>query len=228
MGIFHTDVANRQSLATDVMEPVRPHVDAYVLNLIRKRRFGVKDFFENRDGGCRISSKLTHELANTMPEWARLVAPFAEMVWRYISKAADSTIQFQYPSAHAKLRRKATELTKPTPQVAAPQNEAPEVKRALPLAQVYNTCRHCGKQVMVRRRIYCDACYAEWRRSGNFTFLWKRTRESAPKTVTRICTPYGPRASPNALLSRLGSVADGSRRQTQIRYRGERCGRLPP
>ena len=31
--------ANRQSLAADVMEPVRPHVDAFVLNLARTRTF---------------------------------------------------------------------------------------------------------------------------------------------------------------------------------------------
>ena len=33
--LFHADEANRQSLAADVMEPVRPHVDAFVLNLAK-------------------------------------------------------------------------------------------------------------------------------------------------------------------------------------------------
>ena len=35
LALFHADEANRQSLAADVMEPVRPHVDAFVLNLAR-------------------------------------------------------------------------------------------------------------------------------------------------------------------------------------------------
>lgn len=39
LGFFHQDEANRSSPAADVMEPVRPHVDAFVLNLARTRTF---------------------------------------------------------------------------------------------------------------------------------------------------------------------------------------------
>ena len=50
LALFHADEANRQSLAADVMEPVRPHVDAFVLNLARTRTFSAKDFAETREG----------------------------------------------------------------------------------------------------------------------------------------------------------------------------------
>jgi CRISPR-associated endonuclease Cas1 len=50
LALFHADEANRQSLAADVMEPVRPHVDAFVLNLVRTRTFSAKDFAETREG----------------------------------------------------------------------------------------------------------------------------------------------------------------------------------
>jgi CRISPR-associated protein Cas1 len=53
---FHCDEANRQSLAADVMEPVRAHVDAFVLNLARTRTFSAKDFAETREGACRLGS----------------------------------------------------------------------------------------------------------------------------------------------------------------------------
>ncbi len=46
---FHADEANRQSVAADVMEPVRAHVDAFVLNLARSRTFSAKDFAEMRE-----------------------------------------------------------------------------------------------------------------------------------------------------------------------------------
>jgi CRISPR-associated endonuclease Cas1 len=167
MGIFHVDTPNRQSFATDVMEPIRPHVDAYVLNLIRTRTFGVRDFFEKHDGGCRISSSLTRELASSMGEWAKLVAPFAEMVWRHVSKASTEEVQISYPSARKNVRKVSSKRLG----VSVPAFTVPEVKKTVPMERVYNACRHCGKSVTVRRRIYCDACYVEWRKSGNFTFL---------------------------------------------------------
>jgi transcriptional regulator with XRE-family HTH domain len=179
------DLANRQSFATYVMEPVRPHVDAFVLNLIRTRTFAVKDFFEKRDGGCRISAALTRELATTMPEWAKHVAPFAEMAWRHVSKATTKDLQLLLPSAQQKNIRKDAKpsATAPTVAVEVPKGKAPEAKKTVPLAQVYNACRHCGGAVTVRRRIYCDPCYAEWRRSGNFTFL----NRTAVKEEIALC-----------------------------------------
>ena len=69
------------------MEPVRPHVDAFVLNLARTRTFSAKDFGETREGACRSSSSLAHELAPTMATWAKLVAPYAETVARHVAHA---------------------------------------------------------------------------------------------------------------------------------------------
>ncbi len=57
LALFHCDEANRQSLAADVMESVRPHVDAFVLNLARTRTFSAKDFAETREGSCRLSHR---------------------------------------------------------------------------------------------------------------------------------------------------------------------------
>ncbi|MGA2857500.1 MAG: CRISPR-associated endonuclease Cas1 [Candidatus Sulfotelmatobacter sp.] len=37
LGVLHTDTTARDSLACDLMEPVRPHVDAYVLDWITKQ-----------------------------------------------------------------------------------------------------------------------------------------------------------------------------------------------
>jgi len=34
MGVFHADQPNRESLSCDLMEPVRPQVDAYLLDWI--------------------------------------------------------------------------------------------------------------------------------------------------------------------------------------------------
>ncbi len=78
LGVMHVDQAHRDSLAADLMEPVRPVVDAYAFELLTSRSFAARDFFETRTGVCRITPPLTHELAMTLPRWRRLVGRVAE------------------------------------------------------------------------------------------------------------------------------------------------------
>jgi hypothetical protein len=80
MGIFHVDQPNRDSLACDLMEPVRPQVDAYLLDWITTQPLKREWFFEQRDGSARLMASLTERLAETAPTWGRAVAPVAEWV----------------------------------------------------------------------------------------------------------------------------------------------------
>jgi CRISPR-associated endonuclease Cas1 len=59
----------RQSLALDVMEPIRPAVEAFVLDLVAERTFRKADFVETSDGHVRLRAPFTHKLAETLPEW---------------------------------------------------------------------------------------------------------------------------------------------------------------
>jgi len=77
LGVLHADARGRDSLACDLMEPARPTVDAYVLDLFLRREFGKDDFFETPDGQCRLLPPLTEELIRTGPRWARAVLPEA-------------------------------------------------------------------------------------------------------------------------------------------------------
>jgi hypothetical protein len=78
LAFFHADEANRQSLAADVMEPERPHADAFVLNLAQTRTFSAKRLAQTREGARRLTSPFPQEFAPTMAAWAKLVAPYAE------------------------------------------------------------------------------------------------------------------------------------------------------
>lgn len=80
IGILHADQANRDSLALDVMEAVRPTVDRWLLDLLADNQFAKRDFFEQRDGTVRVSSNVTAILAETAPMWAREIAPLAEWI----------------------------------------------------------------------------------------------------------------------------------------------------
>jgi hypothetical protein len=80
LGFVHADVKGRQSLALDLMEPVRPEVDAFVLDMVEHRTFRKVEFTETSDGHVRLLARLTHELAETMPQWAKTLGPIAEHV----------------------------------------------------------------------------------------------------------------------------------------------------
>ena len=54
LGIVHADYRSRDSLALDLMETVRPKVDAYVLDLVGERTFKATDFYESPRGICRL------------------------------------------------------------------------------------------------------------------------------------------------------------------------------
>ena len=94
IGIFHVDQPNRDSLACDLMEPVRPQVDAYLLDWITTQPLKREWFFEQPNGNARLMSSLTERLSETAPTWARAVAPLAEWVaqalWNSIAKSTSN------------------------------------------------------------------------------------------------------------------------------------------
>ncbi|SFH40425.1 CRISPR-associated endonuclease Cas1 [Desulfotomaculum arcticum] len=61
-GIIHADHANRASLVFDLMEPVRPKVDRLLLEWMLKRRFDPKDFFETREGICKVGKAVVSDI----------------------------------------------------------------------------------------------------------------------------------------------------------------------
>ena len=66
------------------MEPVRPQVDAFLLDWITREPVKRSWFFEQRDGNCRLMSTLAIELSRTARTWGRAVAPLAEWVVRVL------------------------------------------------------------------------------------------------------------------------------------------------
>ena len=79
IGILHADAAGRPSFACDLMEAVRPAVDAHVLGILsgplRKR-----EFTEDAQGVVRCLAPITHRLAEAMPSYAVALGPVTETV----------------------------------------------------------------------------------------------------------------------------------------------------
>src|SRR5437899_544695 len=65
MGLLHTDTANRDSLALDLIETIRPAIEGWLLNWLLCEPLRKSDFFEASDGNCRLSSALCSKLSET-------------------------------------------------------------------------------------------------------------------------------------------------------------------
>jgi CRISPR-associated endonuclease Cas1 len=88
VGVMHVDALYRDSLACDLMEPVRPDVDAFVLDWLKREPLSRNAFFEQRDGNCRLMDSLASKLSQSGPTWARLVAPIVEWFARELVHTA--------------------------------------------------------------------------------------------------------------------------------------------
>jgi CRISPR-associated endonuclease Cas1 len=80
IGVLHVDTDARDSLACDLMEAVRPQVDAFLVDWITRETLKREWFFEQRNGNCRLMASLAARLSETAPTWGRAVAPVAEWV----------------------------------------------------------------------------------------------------------------------------------------------------
>ncbi len=151
VGILHADQRARDSLALDIMEAVRPQVDAFLLELLQKRTFRVTDFFETRQGVCRVLPPLTHALAETAPLWAKRVAPVAERVARMLLTTPGARIS-RIPTPLTQSNRSAgRDVIRRRPKRGA------VTKQPLPPA----VCRSCGGVLDASDRAYCDDCLPE-------------------------------------------------------------------
>jgi len=75
LGFIHLDTPARDSLACDLMEPIRPEIDAWVLGWITREPLRREWFFEQHDGTCRLMGSFAVRLSETAPTWGRAVAP---------------------------------------------------------------------------------------------------------------------------------------------------------
>jgi hypothetical protein len=154
LGIVHVDYRSRDSFALDLMEAVRPAIDAYLLELLQARIFTRRDFAETARGVCRVNPPLSHEFAETAPRWAEAVAPVAEAVALELSRSEDSRI-----------KRLSTPLTgsNRSARYATSRRRTPKsVSASKP--QPMPACKRCGQPVPRQSRTYCDDCLPHYQR----------------------------------------------------------------
>ena len=146
LGILHVDTPARDSLACDLMEAIRPHVDAYVLDWVLSQPLRRESFFEQRDGNCRLMASFAIRLTETAGVWARAIGPVAEWVARELWSTTRKRTSRGLPP---------TRLTQAHRREAKSISSAPVELAASPRTE--NLCRGCGKTIR-NEHTHCANC----------------------------------------------------------------------
>jgi CRISPR-associated endonuclease Cas1 len=142
---LHTDTADRSSLAFDVLEPVRPEVERWLLSWIASEPLRRADFFETSTGNARLMAPMCTKLSETVSVWGKLVAPWAEYVARTLSAGT-----------------KSGRTRNSVPPTRLTQQRRTEAKGRVWIATIMSPkadhlCRGCGKKIL-DGRIHCAKC----------------------------------------------------------------------
>jgi hypothetical protein len=105
LGIAHTDKQNRDSLALDLIEPIRPMCDQIALNLLdtglgipydpvtgRPSYFDRKWVYEKSDGVVRLCPPLTDRLMAESVNLSQAIMPVAHKVAKMLADSADGLV----------------------------------------------------------------------------------------------------------------------------------------
>jgi CRISPR-associated endonuclease Cas1 len=218
IGCLHADQRNRDSLALDAMEPVRPDVDAFLLDLFEDREFTVRDVGELPNGICRIAAPLTHELALTLPHWRECLRPIAaRLAQAFRESLINKGAAPRRPAAKTGNRRRSIPGPERSPLLATPRKasqprpyatrvwRAPTVE---PPPANPTACAICGEPVLKRRRRHCEACMPKARREHGL-----RAIVSARKALAvQAAAGNDPRRSAAVNRARGEAITEGHRR----------------
>jgi CRISPR-associated endonuclease Cas1 len=176
LGFLHTDTPHRDSLIFDLMEPVRPEIDAFVLDWVSRTALEKEWFFELGNGNCRLMAALACKLSETSSTWRHMVAPHAEWVahtlWSAQTKRS-SGIGPATPLTESR-RRQAKGSAPPLPK---PPKRPPNLCQACGTANTfgYTHCRNCDADLAAIRM-------REAARSGRIAAQSTKARVSRAET----------------------------------------------
>jgi CRISPR-associated endonuclease Cas1 len=171
LGVLHVDTPARDSLACDLMEPIRSQVDAYLLDWITRQPLRREWFFEQRDGNCRLAGSFAVRLSETAPIWGRAVAPIAEWVAQQLWLTTRKRIATELPPTH---------LTQTHRREAKGVSSIPTGRAS----RVENLCHGCGSITFGREHCFDCAVNPATNRLVNAARLGRaaaQTREALAK-----------------------------------------------
>ncbi len=120
IGVLHSDTRTRDSLACDLMEPIRPQADLYLLDFLDRGPLQRKWFFEERNGNCRLTGEFAVRLSETSRIWRQALGPFAEWIAHTVWSTTLRPSRAKAPATRLTQRRKREAKGIPTPPLANP------------------------------------------------------------------------------------------------------------
>jgi CRISPR-associated endonuclease Cas1 len=215
IGMFHSDIDRRASLALDAIEAVRPYVDYWLLAFLASAAFANRDFNELPAGEVRLSHPLNSHLACTAALWRKVCEPVADWLAQSFARSARSgavLVANGSPSQHLPTlsRDKKGPLAPPTlrlPTFRTPGRGHQPVSLQAGLSEnpVPRTCYECGKALSSTRRRFCSETCA-------VAFHLGETAEQA----AALSSPSSAVAPSKISASKHGD-ADKSRRHLALR-----------
>ena len=145
LGVLHRDAPNRHSLVFDLVEPIRPLVDAYLFDWLSRGPLRRDWFFEQSNGNCRLMGPFAAQLSETALIWRRAIAPYAERAAKILWQGRPKRSPFNpLPTRLTQSMRSRVERTAPT-------STGPALPKTRP------RCGVCGGTVTTGSR-YCVNC----------------------------------------------------------------------
>ncbi len=145
LGVLHKDTPNRDSLACDIMEPVRPLVDAYVFDWMNRGPLRREWFFEQANGNCRLMGSFAAELSETALTWRKAISPYAEEAVRIFWQGRAKRSRFTL------LPTRLTQARRSQAKTGNPVTNTPAIPKTKP------RCPVCGSVVTTGSK-YCVKC----------------------------------------------------------------------
>jgi hypothetical protein len=168
IGMFHSDIDRRASLALDAIEAVRPYVDHWVLNYLSSSVFANRDFNELPDGEVRLTPPLNAHLAHTAALWRKTCEPVSDWLARSFDHAVDAGAVLSADSRAIRLPKQGTLTRLRSQRPVAPLGPLPNIRgtgrghnpislqAGVAESPVPRMCAECGKLLDSRRRKFCS------------------------------------------------------------------------
>jgi CRISPR associated protein Cas1 len=203
-GLHSSMQRNRQAFVFDAIEPARPAVETFVLDLLDTRVFTARDFVEMGNGVCRIRAPLTHELCLHLPAMRMLIAPIVahlagEFRAQLLNRPSATPTRLASPPI-------VTPRRQPAPRPYA--SKAWGAPRPEPLRLVPVACARCRGSVEKRRRRHCEACMPAAKREHGLRAI-ERARSALREAVIAAGTSARSRRSSTSSRSARSRMPPG-------------------
>jgi hypothetical protein len=167
IGMFHSDIDGRSSLALDAIEAVRPQVDYWLVRYLASSAFANRDFIELSDGEVRLTHPLGSHLAHTAALWRTVCEPVATWLAQCFSRRGgfgavlvddrNGRAAQTIPPRLSEQARKLEQLTSLQVINGAAQGSLPRsLQGTLKHNLVPSMCWECGKALAGRQRKFCS------------------------------------------------------------------------